>query len=391
MEQIKLQPIPYPPPPSPLKTLTLLKLIHGPSLRYDFLNKIFDTGRDDIAKQASTNNNYEAFFAHYCNRCRLAANKSPEIEHITQWRILEIIALLKDIKQSRETILQSTTLEAGITLPLAETLLDLAASTYLLLSVGSFPDSITHTDAISWKSGKLTPSTNNLNIKLLSTAGLINTTFPPPPQHPSSPINDSRVKLPQSFTAGNISKIGGITIRFTDNLADHLLLREDDTLILLYHHASLLHLHATSPTSLLPTPLITETLLTLSLLLPPVLGAPNPWYKSLSNNNSSSSSSGPQNTLLPLDPLAGQCPRLNSTERRIENFAFWRERLVLLKRTYDEAEPRTLGQLWWDDRRKTQWFTFWVAVGVLGLTVVFGVVQSVAGCVQAWASVRALR
>lgn len=48
-------------------------------------------------------------------------------------------------------------------------------------------------------------------------------------------------------------------------------------------------------------------------------------------------------------------------------------------------------QLWEDDRKRAQWFTFWVAVLVFVMTVVFGVVQSVAGIVQAWASVKGLR
>lgn len=49
-----------------------------------------------------------------------------------------------------------------------------------------------------------------------------------------------RTRLPRSFDAWGLSAVAGITIKFTDNLADHLLLVEDDTLLLVFHHATFL-------------------------------------------------------------------------------------------------------------------------------------------------------
>lgn len=49
-------------------------------------------------------------------------------------------------------------------------------------------------------------------------------------------------RLPRSFDAWSLSAVAGIRIKFTDNLADHLLLVEDDTLLLIFHHASFLEL-----------------------------------------------------------------------------------------------------------------------------------------------------
>ncbi|KAI4246440.1 MAG: hypothetical protein L6R42_009902, partial [Xanthoria sp. 1 TBL-2021] len=100
----------------------------------------------------------------------------------------------------------------------------------------------------------------------------------------------------------------------------------------------------------------------MSLLIPPTLGAASPWFEQQQQEHH-------------LDSEAGSCDRLNSSERQIDKFHYWRERLVLLKRTYDDAEPKNLSQLWWDDRKKTQWFTFWVAVLVFIMTVFFGVIQ----------------
>jgi hypothetical protein len=84
------------------------------------------------------------------------------------------------------------------------------------------------------------------------------------------------------------------------------------------------------------------------------------------------------------------CGRLKTDDRRIDQFAFWRDRLVMLKQVFDEAQPKTMRQWWYDSRNGVQWYTFWVAVLVLVLTVVFGLVQSVEGALQVYVSFKAL-
>lgn len=85
-----------------------------------------------------------------------------------------------------------------------------------------------------------------------------------------------------------------------------------------------------------------------------------------------------------LDRRAVKLPNLRTDDRQIENFHFWRERLVILKQVFDETEPSTLSQWWYDRRKGPQWYTFWVAVAVLVLTVFFGIVQSVEGAMQVY-------
>lgn len=48
------------------------------------------------------------------------------------------------------------------------------------------------------------------------------------------------VKFPKTFNAWSVETVGGIKVRLTDNLADHLLLVEDDTAVFVFHHASFL-------------------------------------------------------------------------------------------------------------------------------------------------------
>lgn len=85
-----------------------------------------------------------------------------------------------------------------------------------------------------------------------------------------------------------------------------------------------------------------------------------------------------------LDPGVIECGRLRADDRQFERFEYWRDRLLILKQVFDESSPSTLSQ-WWNDRRDgVQWYTFWVAVLVLLLTLFFGVVQSIEGALQVY-------
>lgn len=56
-------------------------------------------------------------------------------------------------------------------------------------------------------------------------------------------LSSEQIRLPKSFDAWSIANIAGIKLAFTDNLADHLLLVDDDTRLLIFHHASFLEYH----------------------------------------------------------------------------------------------------------------------------------------------------
>jgi hypothetical protein len=77
--------------------------------------------------------------------------------------------------------------------------------------------------------------------------------------------------------------------------------------------------------------------------------------------------------------------------RVVEEYDYWRDRLIILQEVFDDSKPASLRQWWYDRRNKVQWSTFWVAVLVLFLTVLFGLIQSVVGIIQTWASIESLR
>jgi preprotein translocase subunit Sec61beta len=85
-----------------------------------------------------------------------------------------------------------------------------------------------------------------------------------------------------------------------------------------------------------------------------------------------------------IDPRLALCGTPHGEDRQIERFHFWRDRLVVLKQTYDDATPKTLGQWWHDRRNGVVWYTFWVAILVLIVTTFLSVVQAVEGALQVY-------
>lgn len=80
-----------------------------------------------------------------------------------------------------------------------------------------------------------------------------------------------------------------------------------------------------------------------------------------------------------------QLPLLPKNSHHTKGFEFWHDRLVILKQAFDEANPRSMQQLWIDRRQMAQWAYFWYAIIlVVGVTVFFGVLQSVVGILQVW-------
>lgn len=355
-------------PENLLRSLRLSQTVQSLYSRACFINIIFDLELN-LDGHHWWENPFEAFFSRYTTLCSLAANTNRAIVNITHWQLASVIKLLRDPGQASRNRLQLIDQvlnnpffnwdDSMIGEHLAPTLIDLAVDVWSMLSVAKFPGDISYDEPIHWED----------NVTLTE---LVRKCFPLVPE------SQDIVKLPQTFTAAHLEKIGGIQVIWTSNLADHLLLKEDDTKLMLFHQVSILKLHQISPNNIFPKGLVNETIRTISLLVPPALGEPTQWFQQ-------------QQQMHKIDAEAGNCNRLNSSQRQIKNFVFWRDRLVLLKRTLDDAEPRNLSQLWWDDRKKTQWFTFWVAVMVFILTLFFGIVQSVASIVQAWASVQSLR
>jgi len=188
------------------------------------------------------------------------------------------------------------------------------------------------------------------------------------------------------FTASNIERIGGI---WANNLADHLRLFDDDTRMAIFNQSCFLknmrsryaladlcyifksQMLIIRGRGIFPEGFIEEILQTLALILPEGDVECRKWFEPKKNENN-------------LDPEARKCGNPSSEERQIHKFRYWHDRLIVLKQTFDEKEPATIYQRWHDRRRRVQWYTFWVAVIMIGLTVFFGFIQCVEGGLQVY-------
>jgi len=124
-----------------------------------------------------------------------------------------------------------------------------------------------------------------------------------------------------------------------------------------------------------PLDVITETLRTFALLFPQNDAKTRVWLQLLQKRG------------MNIDSAVNECGNTRAHERVFDSFKIWRTRLVVLKQTFDEAQPQTLTQWLWDRRDGVQWYTFWIAILVFLLTLFFGLLQSIEGAIQVYYAV----
>ncbi|KAI5457844.1 hypothetical protein BGZ63DRAFT_427871 [Mariannaea sp. PMI_226] len=185
----------------------------------------------------------------------------------------------------------------------------------------------------------------------------------------TSLMSEEAIRLEKLFTAQNLDRIAGLKITWTDDISDHLRLFNFDTEVAIFHHASFLMI--AKDAKIFPTGLAEETLKTLALLLPKMDDGSHKWFRKLAVEHR-------------LDLSAHSLLPLQTRDRQIGKFKFWHDRLVILKQAFDECEPSTWKQWWFDTRKGLYRWPFLVAAAALVLTAFFGLVQSVEGALQVY-------
>lgn len=74
----------------------------------------------------------------------------------------------------------------------------------------------------------------------------------------------------------------------------------------------------------------------------------------------------------------------------LSDFDHWRDRLLELYQIF-HSPPVGWTQLWADRRNPLQWYTFWIAIVILVLTVVFGIISSVTAIMQTYLALESLK
>jgi len=233
-----------------------------------------------------------------------------------------------------------------------ETSIDLCASLLTMVDIGRPPLAFSGRGPLLWTSGPLRE--------------FLGSYF----HQPKDLVPDNQ-QIGKIFNAVNLHRLAGMKIQWSSNLANHLRLADDEKTVFIFHHAAFLKTQKrVAHQTLLPAGVAEETLRTLSLLFPQNDTKTKGWMSSQDE----------------IDPELCRCGALRAHDRRFDKFAVWHDRLVILKQVFDEARPETIPQWWRDRRDRVQWYTFWVAIWVLGLTIFFGLTQSVEGAIQIYAT-----
>jgi hypothetical protein len=270
----------------------------------------------------------------------------------TYQHVVDIVHMFEqdELREDIRPNLRSLCVKMDVDPEILDSSMDLAARLYTMINIGTNDYVVSSQTQLMWGSG-------TLKRFLAEWFGA--------PQI----LNNSNIRFEKTFTAYNMERIAGIKIRWTDNLADHLrMVDEDDKTVAIFHHAFFL---SRTTSNLFPAGLIEEVLRTLALLFPQHDSLTQKHLQRLAISST-------------FDPHIKRCGQLRLGERQIENYRFWHDRLVILKQAYDQSRPSTLSQWWYDRRNGVQWYTFWVAVVVLFLTILFGLVQSIEGALQVY-------
>ncbi|KAB8356640.1 hypothetical protein FH972_024217 [Carpinus fangiana] len=182
---------------------------------------------------------------------------------------------------------------------------------------------------------------------------------------PRASTRASNVKL--TFDALSLRRIAKIRIVWTSNLDEHLELNSRTSALYLFSHASFLATrHDRSPCSIYPSGFLQETEKTIALLFPSSDTQQRTWIRR-------------NRRLAEIDVEPGLARRV---PRSLSEYDYWFQRLEHLQSHFDGTTPRSLSQ-WFHDRRDgNSFFTFWLAVAAITLTLLFGLTQSLTGLLQ---------
>lgn len=210
------------------------------------------------------------------------------------------------------------------------------------------------TDASVWRSSGQT------------LAELITTSMP----KPSTAHNSHR--LDRNFSAHQLSKAGGLQLRWTDNICDHLKLSEG-TVLVFRHSSWLANLEHSPKDDPFPPGFVSETLRTLCLLFRPLEQRRFRSHERYKNKHHH----------VDLE--------LAITEHfsfDLQSYPYWQQQLHKIQLSYNSTQPSSISQYWYDRRNEVQWATLWMGALVVFLTVVtviFGIIQCVTAIVQVYA------
>ncbi|KAK0611960.1 hypothetical protein B0T14DRAFT_339016 [Immersiella caudata] len=185
-------------------------------------------------------------------------------------------------------------------------------------------------------------------------------------------------RLDPSFTVANMVRVCDLRVRWTESIDDHLRLDQRRRVLSIFPmkgflvgqlNSAVVDGDGNKVSKVLPASLLQETVITLNLLFPQWDSATQALLRQDGQRFDSEA------------PFDG--PRRQS----LDEFSYWRDRLLELHEEIYKASPGTWGQLWRDRRNPHNWWTFWI---VLLVIVPLTIVGTIASVVQSQAAVESL-
>ncbi|MCJ1309291.1 hypothetical protein MMC25_002950 [Agyrium rufum] len=176
------------------------------------------------------------------------------------------------------------------------------------------------------------------------------------------------------FTAESLCKTYGIRLFFTNCLADHLYLDANQRLHVFQHRICLNHHRNNSQTAsrrIYSEELLEESIWSLNLLFPSDQKDTVDYLKA---HRKKFHNDPPFTTHRPWD---------------LNEYQHWRGRLSQLRQIYI-TQPKSLRIALFDKRNMVQLYTFWTALIIFLLTIIFGVISSVTAIISTKATLRGL-
>ena len=273
--------------------------------------------------------NYNTYFHHYEHSCRYI---SADLTEITHEHICNIVHLLSHgtRKEVQNNISSSSWLSTTLTAPVVVDLVAFVTKSTMMINCDSWSMTETFEEFLKRK--------------------LVRSKQP------------DKYRLRRSFNLRKFEITAGITMCGTSDLLSHLELGENDQNISIFHNMQLLDMLRQSDfCKVFPDGALDELNRSLWLLLPLNDRRCEKWIRRRQRE-------------LDFGLKFDEYKHLAPFERNLEDFNFWKDRLIIAKDAFDESQPSGILQFWHDDRNKAQWYAFWVAIVVFILTLI-GVVE----------------
>ena len=198
----------------------------SPSLRSAAVEQLWGLQPSEIGlleKKVSLEAFYDLYFEYYSKQCDLIGRhaKGTYSSVETHRDIMEIAQLLQRPLLKEEVWASMSSFLKVASKEQHENSINLVARLLLMIKFGDIPHECGGGRHIEWDHGSLQV--------------FVHKYFSRPPTG-----GYERIKLEKTFNALNLQRIAGVQIRWTDNLADHLRMMDDDKTVAVFHHVSFL-------------------------------------------------------------------------------------------------------------------------------------------------------